>query len=349
MGGAIAAPERILIIRPSSLGDVVRTVPALASLRRAYPGARIDWVVGEAFVDAVRHHPALTGIVVFPRRLIGEHLRRLRLGRVREWLATLREPRYDLALDLQGLLRSGVMCRATRAARRVGFADARELGWIGYNQKVRVPKGTHHVDRYLLLLREIGVEPVADMRLYSAPEDREAVARDARLGGRYVVIAPTTRGSGRAWPIERYAALVEAILARSAELGVERVVLVGLGSERGACAPVLSTAARDGRVVSLLGETGISRLMAVIERAALVVCNDSAAMHIAAAFGRPLVALLGPTRAQTSGPYGRAGDVISRLGEGERVRHRDVARASEVMRRIPVEDVVAACAARLGG
>ncbi len=347
MSGAHAAPERILIIRPSSLGDVVRTVPALASLRRAYPGARIDWVVGEAFVDAVRHHPALTGIVPFPRRAIGEHLRRLRLGPVRAWLRTLREPGYDLALDLQGLLRSGVMCRATQAARRVGFADARELGWVGYNQRVRVPAGTHHVDRYLLLLREIGVEPVADMRLYSAEVDREAVRRDARLAGRYVVISPTTRGAGRAWPIERYAALVEAILSRSHELGVERVVVVGLGSERGACAPVLSIAARDGRVVSLLGETGISRLMAVLERAALVVCNDSASMHIAAAFGRPLVALLGPTRAETSGPYGRAGDVLSGLRDGERVRHRDVARASEVMRRIGVDEVLAACVDRL--
>lgn len=339
-------PGRILIIRPSSLGDVVRTVPVLVSLRRAFPAARIDWVVGEAFVPAVAHHPDLSGVVVFPRKAIGEHLARARLGPIRRWLATLREGEYDWALDLQGLARSGIMCRATRAGLRAGFADARELGWLGYNRRIRVAAGTHHVDRYLAFLRELGVEPVADMRLYADPSDRRSVEEDSRLAGqRVVVLAATTRGAGRAWPMARYRALLEGLLERGE--GFDAVAVVGLAAERGACAPLLELSAGDSRVVDLVGRTSIGRLMALIERSCLVVCNDSAAMHLAAAFARPMVALMGPTRVELSGPYGRSADVITRLGEGERVRHRDVSRASEVMGRIGVEEVLEACARRL--
>lgn len=343
-------PERILIIRPSSLGDVVRTVPVLVSLRRAYPKARIDWLVNDAFLPAVEHHPDLTRAIAFPRKRIGEQVQHLKLGEVRAWArGNLREPRYDLVVDVQGLARSGLMAWLTRAPRRVGFSDARELGWLGLNERVKMPEGLHHVDRYLHVLREMGVEPVADLRLYPSEEDRAAVAGEPRLQRPYVVVSPATRGLGRAWPIERYAELAKELLAGT-RYELSRVVVVGLANERVYCAPILALAEKDARVVDLVGSTSIGRLMAVIERAALVVCNDSAAMHMAVAFDRPLVALLGPTRVETSGPYRREGDVISGWrAEDMGVRHRDVARASEIMRRIAVEDVIAACGSRLKG
>ncbi len=342
-------PERILIIRPSSLGDVVRTVPVLVSLRRAYPKARIDWLVNDRFLPAVEHHPDLSRAIPFPRERVGEQVRRLKIADLRAWAkANLREARYDLVLDVQGLARSGIMAWLTRAPRRVGFADARELGWLGLNERVRLPEGLHHVDRYLHVLRAMGIEPVPDLRLYPPAADRAAVAGDARFGGRYVVLSPATRGLGRAWPIERYAALTKDLLDRSGAWGVDRVVVVGLGNEKVYCAPITSLSESDGRVVDLVGSTSIGRLMAVLERAALVVCNDSAAMHLAVAFGRPLVALLGPTRAETSGPYGRSEDVLSGWRpEDAGVRHRDVERAGAIMRRIEVEEVVRACGARL--
>lgn len=344
-------PERLLIIRPSSLGDVVRTVPVLVSLRRAYPKAQIDWLVNDAFLPAVQHHPDLSRAIPFPRKKVGEQVRHLRLAELRDWArANLREPRYDLVLDLQGLARSGLMAWLTRAPRRVGFSDARELGWLGLNQRVHMPEGSHHVDRYLHVLREIGIEPIADLRLYPSPDDRAAVASDERLRGRYIVISPATRGLGRAWPIERYAELTKALLARSREFRLDAVAVVGLPNEKAYCAPVSSLASSAGTIIDLVGQTSIGRLMAVLEKSALVVCNDSAAMHLAVAFNRPLVALLGPTSIETSGPYRRSEDVLSgRRAEDVGVRHRDVARASEIMRRIPFSDVVRACENRLTG
>ena len=143
--------------------------------------------------------------------------------------------------------------------------------------------------------------------------------------------------------MERYAVLASRLMAGRRELGIDAVVVVGLESERSLCGPLLCV---EG-VVERVGATGISGLMTLIEHAALVVCNDSAAMHMAVAFGRPMVALFGPTDVGHAGPWGRPHDVISHRREGERVRHRDVARASEIMRRIGVEEVVAACEKRL--
>lgn len=330
----------------------MRTVPVLASLRRAYPGARIDWLVNPEFVPAIAHHPDLTAAVAFPRRDLSAWMKRGRFGAAWAWARrTLREPGYDLVVDAQGLARSGLLAWLTRSPRRVGYRDAREFGWLGLNERVKMPRDLHHVDRYLHLVRAMGVEARAEMRLYPAAEDREAVARDERLGGtRYVVVSPATRGLGRAWAIERYAALVRELLLRAGEWGVERVMVVGLESERAYCRAVTEIGAGDARVVDLVGKTSISRLMAVIERAALVVCNDSAAMHMATAFARPMVALLGPTRAEISGPYGRPEAVVSgwRAGD-EGVRHRDVARGRAIMDRITVEEALAACGRALGG
>jgi heptosyltransferase-1 len=352
-------PQRILIIRPSSLGDVIRTVPALASLRGAFPDARIDWLVNDNLAAAIQHHPALTGAIPFPRAELGQQLRRGKLVNVGLWARSwLREPGYELVLDYQGLFRSGLLTRATKAPRRIGFADAREAGglWrpIAYTQQVAVEGGrrAHHVERVLALtgaaLAGAG-EPVADLRLYPDPKDEEAMERDPRLGGkRYVLLAPTTRGLGRAWPIDRFADLATRLMARKRELGIDAIVTTGLANERDYCRRLLSHLhVRCPEHVDRIGKTTISSLMALVEHAALVVCNDSAVMHMAVAFGRPMVALFGASDIGHAGPYKREQDVIQHKEPGEHVRHRDVPKASELMRRITVEEVAAACEARL--
>jgi lipopolysaccharide heptosyltransferase I len=361
-------PTRVLIIRPSSLGDVIRTVPALVSLRRTFPQARIDWVVNDSFASAVQHHPDLSGVVAFPRGALGLELGGGKLNGSLAWARrNLREPAYDLVVDYQGLLRSGLMTRLTKAPRRIGYADAREMGWLGYTQRVRVPS-RHHVDRVLELTRAVtGAEPLCDLRLYADPKDREALERDPELAGkRYVLLAPTTRGLGRAWPVERYSDLALHLLTRRKELGIDSIVVTGMANEREYCEPVLDQTRTiletadllpqlggkgegvpAGLLVDRVGKTSISGLMALIERASLVVCNDSAAMHMAVAFDRPLVALLGASDVEHAGPYKRQRDVIQHKKPGERVRHRDVAAASELMRRISVDEVAAACEVRL--
>ena len=122
------SPRRILLIRPSALGDVCRTVPVLVSLKRAFPGAEVDWLVQDSFAAAVAHHPDLNGVVPFPRAALARWFSRPAVfRRAVEFLVDLGRRRYDMVIDCQGLLRSGLFTLATRAPVRVGYANAEEL------------------------------------------------------------------------------------------------------------------------------------------------------------------------------------------------------------------------------
>lgn len=183
--------QRICLVRPSALGDVCRTVPVAVSLRRAFPGARIEWIVQDTFVDAVRAHPAIDGVIAFPRNYFGRVGRGIAPTRdFLAWCRDLRRRRFDLVYDCQGLARSAFIAWLTGAPRRVGFADAREGGFIAYTDRHRIPADLHTVDRMLQLVALDGVEPATDMRLYTPEEsvrwwqaERAAVAgeRTARI------------------------------------------------------------------------------------------------------------------------------------------------------------------------
>lgn len=348
----VPVPRRMLIIRLSALGDIIRTLPGLTALRRAFPHAQIDWLINEGFEDAIRHHPALSNVITFPRRTLAASLRRGHLTEPLDWARhTLTAANYNLVIDYQGLLKSGVLAFATDAERRVGFADAREGAWLGYTERAGVEggRGRHHVERVMTLTSaavgaEVPPPSLEDLRAYPGAEAEIAFERDVALSGkRYVLLSPTTKGQGRAWPMERFAQLASALLARQGELRIDAVVVTGLESERGLCTPLLQVPGITDRI----GATGIGGLMCMVQHAALVVCNDSAAMHMAVAFDRPLIALFGPTDVGHAGPYQRPRDVITHKQPGEQVRHRDVGAASAFMRRITVDEVIAASVARL--
>jgi len=333
-------PRQILLIRPSALGDVCRTVPVVASLKRAYPNAAIDWVVQDSFVDAVNRHPGVRRVIPFPRKKLGEAMRRGRVGEVFGFLRTLREPGYDVVIDAQGLVRSAIFAWSTRAVRRVGYANAQEFGWVAYTDRVREPRDRHTVDRMLGLLGPLGVEAAADMRLFADPQAVSDVMME--YPEPYALVAPTSRWASKRWPADRFAELAKRLLDR----GVPRVVLVGGPGERDQCAPVLDLVGSLGRVSDRVGSTTIVQLMALVSRARVVVANDSAVLHMAVGFDRPLVALYGPTDVGRVGPYRRDADVIQHLEPDDRLDHKHDANVA-LMERITVDEVESACAHRL--
>lgn len=334
--------DRLLIIRPSALGDVCRTVPVLASLRRAYPASVIDWLVRDSFQDAVAAHPAINEVVPFPRRELGRSAARLNLLPSLAWMRSLRSRRYDLVIDAQGLARSGLFTWASGASRRIGYANAREGAALAYTDRVTAPRDLHTVDRMLALLDPLGVEPVMDMRLHAPEADRRAVESDARLGT-HAVIAPTSAWPGKRWPGERFVGLARRLL----ESGIGPLVLVGAPGERDQCQALIDLARDDERVVDLVGATSVGRLMAVIEASRLVVANDSAALHMAVGFNRPIVALFGPTHIAQVGPYRRDEDVIQHVRPGEPLDHKDAEAGRDLMERISLDEVTEAALARL--
>jgi lipopolysaccharide heptosyltransferase I len=335
-------PERILIIRPSALGDVCRTVPVLTSLRAWAPGAQIDWMVRAGFEDAIRAHPALSNVIPFHRNRhnrpwIPSHGRALV-----SWLRELKRARYDLVIDCQGLWRSGFFAWVTGARTRVGFRDARELGWLFLNHRVRTPAGLHAVERMLALLADCDIPLVRDMRLY-VPEDALDLPGARLKGARYAVIAPTAIWPSKRWPIERYSELTQ----RLCESGdIDAAVIVGAPNERDMCAPLLQLSESRDDVIDLVGKTSIAGLMRTIEGSAMVISNDSAAQHMAVGFDRPLVALLGPTGLDQAA-YRRRCDVLRHADAPNRYKHKRAGADDAQMRRIEVDEVLVAARDRL--
>lgn len=328
------------MIRPSALGDVCRSVPLLVSLRRAYPNAEIDWLVQDSFVDAIRAHPALTSAVPFARGTLGRELRTAKLGTLRAFIKQLRSRRYDVVIDAQGLARSGFFAWVTRAPVRVGHADARELGWLMVNRRVSSDQ-THTVDRMLDLLSALDVEPVRDLRLHCTQEDRATA--EQRFGETHpVVLAPTSRWPAKRWPADRWALLADRLLAQ----GVGPLAVVGGPGEESQCAALLECARSREGIVDLVGATSVGQLMATIERSRLVIANDSAALHMAVGFDRPLVGLFGPTDLTRVGPYGRDVDVLQHIDDDQSFDHKNEANVA-LMERISVEETLGAAMRRL--
>jgi heptosyltransferase-3 len=161
----------------------------------------------------------------------------------------------------------------------------------------------------------------------------------------WALLAPTSRWAGKQWPADRFVALARRLLAS----GAGRVVIVGGPGERAQIRPLVDWAASEPRATDLVGETSIAQVMAVIERASLVVANDSAALHMAVGFDRPLVALFGPTRVGLVGPYRRDADVLQHPRPGDRFAHKDERAGRPMMARLTLNEVSDACLARLRG
>ncbi|MBP7933263.1 MAG: lipopolysaccharide heptosyltransferase I [Phycisphaerae bacterium] len=306
--------RRILIIKPSSLGDVIHALPVLSGLRRRFPEARISWLVSTSCMGLIEGHPELDELIPFDRR---------RYGKVgRSWKATrefarfaldLRARRFDLVLDLQGLFRSGFFAWISGAGLRMGFTSTREFGWIFHTHRVYVPpRDLHAVERNLLFARRLGLaeEPVR-FTLPVQEEARAAVAamldpHGIRSGQGYALIAPGTRWETKVWPVEYFAAV-----ARYVRLNHSLpVVLAGAPDELGIADRVQELAGEP--VANLAGRTSLQQMVALVDRAAVAIMNDTGPMHLAVALGRPLVAVYGPTNAVRTGPYRRP-ESVARL------------------------------------
>ena len=307
---------RVLIIRPSALGDVARTVPCLVSLRSAMPDAQIDWLVHEAFTEVVRYHPALDEVIVFPRSAFRGFLKTP--FRAMAWTRELRRRNYDIVIDLQGLLRSAWITRRTRARTRVGYRNTQEpLAWLGYNRRLRVDAGRHAVDRMLALTEFAGYPIVPDMRLYIGPQDQQWLQDWQQHNGAdaatdYICLAPTARWLCKCWPLEGYRQVADRLLREGM---TQRIVIIAAPKERDSMKPLIEPLQQaHGEGAVMMPQTSVGQLMALLSRTKLLVCNDSGPLHLAVGFDRPIVAIFGPTDPALVGPYQRERCVVATDG-----------------------------------
>jgi len=304
--------RNILLIRTSALGDVVMALPVLRTLRAAYPSARIDWAVEESSAPILEDNPDLSDALILCTK---KWRRRLGLQDLREMAAAvgqLRKNRYDLTVDLQGLIKSGFMARITGAALRIGYHRSlcREPFSARFNNlHVQTRSGTHIVDQQLELLRPLGItEPDRRFPIHLRKEDEQRaedfLLRMAGDDGAPVVVNP-----GAAWPTKRWGLANFAELARRIADELHRPVVITWGSEeekRDADAIVRGA----GKGVFPAPPTDIRQLAALLRQCRLFVGSDTGPLHIAAALGVPVVALFGPSDPVRNGPYGNRSRIV---------------------------------------
>jgi len=287
---------RVLLVRTSALGDVVHALPVLAAVRRRWPEARVAWVVDEAFAPLLEGHADLDLVLAAPLRRARRRGGRFAGARdVARFLARLRGFRADVALELMGNHKGGVIARLSGAPRRLGLVGpARREGssalWL--NEPVATD-AVHAVDRGLALASALGAPAAA---ADFAPE-RLACGRGEEPAGDYAFIHP-----GAAWGNKRYPPTAWGEVARG--LAAASGLAVHVGAAPGEEALADAVAAASGGTAVRLDAPTLGALAGALRGARLVLAGDTGALHLARAFGRPLVALHGPTDPERHGPYG---------------------------------------------
>jgi ADP-heptose:LPS heptosyltransferase len=268
----------ILLIKPGSLGDVVHALPVAAALHRAWPAARLSWVIDPRWEPVLAGNPAIAERIPFARENYRGPAGLLRAAR---WLAGLRHRRPDLAIDLQGLLRSALIAKASRAQRIIGLADAREGAPSFYDQVAPVAATQHAVDRYLAVL------PLLGLKIPDQPEFPLGPGEPIDTPDHFLLLHPYARGAGKS--------LTEAqIIGLCERLAPAPVVLAGFGA-----APTDLPA----NVHDFTHRTSLAQLLALLRRARAVISVDSGPMHLAAAVGTRLLSIHTWSDPRKVGPY----------------------------------------------
>jgi lipopolysaccharide heptosyltransferase I len=301
-----SALKNILIIKPSSLGDIVMALPALSALRKSFPEAKISWFIRPEFAPLLKNHPHLTETILFDRKFLGQAWFNPRaLASLLSLIWRLRRSKFDAVIDLQGLFRTASLAWLSGCKKRLGMADARELAHIFYTHKVKHNRDCIHlVDYYLKIIQTAGaLKTQVQFLLPVDPAAADAVNRLLKTKGiepnNYAVFVPTSAHRDKCWPVERFATLADKI---SSQFHLS-IIATGAASENSAVERLRNIA--NVSIANFAGVTSISELVALLKAARLVVSNDTGPGHIAAALGVPVVLIFGPTNPARVHPYNR--------------------------------------------
>ncbi len=292
--------KRILIVKLSSIGDVVHTLPILSALRKKYPESYIAWVVKKKAADIISNHPHLNKVILYEG--------------VRKTAKRLRSLKFDLAIDLQGLFRSGLLTFLSGAKTRLGFsrANSRELGYLFLNQRVTPREEDRHViDKNLSLLRPLGIDTKEkEFIIPVSNKNKEYIAHFLRGEGitpsdLLVALNPGASWPSKLWPVERWAELTDRLTEK---LKARIIFLWGPGEKDFVDSIVRIT--KNSPIISC--RTNLKELAVLISKCRLFVGGETGPLHIACALNVPTVALIGPTDSVRNGPYGEGHMVIEK-------------------------------------
>jgi lipopolysaccharide heptosyltransferase I len=334
------------------LGDIVYAFPLVSALRAHRPQARLTWIVEARLADLPRLHPGVDDVVTVDTRSWRTWLRQGRWTSAwsgfRGFVSSAQAGRFDVAIDAQGLLKSGVVTRLTGAPIRVGFAesDCRERANVYFMTRHAAPAGpVHALQKNRGLLAALGI-PAGEQRFeVRVPNSDEAWARSnaEEAGSGFVTVHPGAGHPGKRWPLERWLALSERLS------GAGHAVAIVTGPEDRAA--VVEAVKGMARPVAVAAPPTVGALAALLRRADVVIAGDTGPLHLAAALGRRTVGIYGPSDPATAGPAGSDRRVIKhvcRCGwQPGPTFNRRCAEGFACMRAIQVDEVVEAAEERL--
>lgn len=299
--------ENILIIKPSSLGDVLHAFPAVSLVADNYPDANIDWLINKSFAPLIEFHPNVNEAIIFPRKELGNAVKFPKSFYT--LVKRLRGKKYDLIIDFQGLMRSAFFAKAAKSSRVVGFANPKEkLSTRFYNEKISIPdKAVHAVEKNLhLVCSMLGInykQRSPEMKIiekYRSSVLEKLTSRGIAEDVPCIGVAPVARWISKSWPPVFFAKTINRLHKAHPEV---KFVLIGVPEDKPAADEILQQAA-ESSTVSLVGDTSITELVELLRYFQLLISNDSGPMHIACALQIPVFGLYGPTDPAKTGPFG---------------------------------------------
>ncbi|MFW6147355.1 MAG: lipopolysaccharide heptosyltransferase I [Thermodesulfobacteriota bacterium] len=305
----------ILIIKLSAIGDVVHSLPLLEALRERYHKARIDWVVEEDAAGIVEGHPCINELFIFPRktwlRRVSKNGDRTSLGReAARFVRRLRRNRYDIVIDLQGLLKSGLLTFLARGERKIALNNGREGSSLFVHERIALPaKEIHALEKYLHIARHLGVENPqwqGYIPIYESDKSYiDSLLQDLEPYGLLIAINPMAKWETKLWEPDRFALLADFLNERLDAT----VIFTGSPADKKPVGQIQSK--METAALNLAGRITLKQLAYLYQRCAVVISTDTGPMHIAAAMKSPaVVALFGPTSPVRTGPYGSAQKVV---------------------------------------
>lgn len=332
----------ILVVRLSAIGDIVFASPLIAALRGRYPGARIAWMVQPESQSLLQHHPGLDEVIVWPRnewrRLAREHHWRALWTEIVRFRQLLRDYRFDLAIDAQGLLKSGVLLWLSGARERIGLGSREGSRWLMTRVFDKGEDSKRIGSEYLLLARELGL-PIDDfdMEVVLGEADEDFAAKligERGLRDGYAVICPFTTRPQKHWFESSWSELVPRL---QQQFGLP-VVLLGGPGDREAAARLLAGAGTA--LTSLAGETSLTQAAALVKHASLVIGVDTGLTHMGIAFNCPTICLFGSTCPYLDTGHDNAVVLYHKLACSPCKRHPTCHGRFDCMRAITVEEVL---------
>lgn len=299
--------RNILIVKLSAIGDVIHALPVASALKQQFPEARITWVVEKPAYDILTNNPYIDEIIIFDKANF-KSLTCLAQNAPR-FIAALRQRRFDLALDLQGLFKSAAIAYLSGAPKRLVYCNARELSNIVGQQICGANQNGHVVERYLDVARALGCQP-AEAEFAVCITEKEATQTESKakragldINKPYVVLIPGTNWPNKCWPTTHFAQLAS-MLYDEAMIPV----IVGGQADRSLAQKIIAKSKIPP--IDLTGQILLKELAYILRNAKIVVGGDTGPMHLAAAVGTPVIALFGPTDPLRNGPYGQGHTVL---------------------------------------